>query len=178
MRSILSALAVSLLTLNVGCIGAVAGAGVKIVQGVQADAIPLGKVASLTLDGYETIKAGEVTTDVERICPSNVLAEVRMKMREAFADELADLFPGGGKTLTVNAVCRFFKQKSLIGNEGRLDLLVMLVDAASNAELGRFYVEGISESPVHTGVDDMAEGTTKELAKFLKKLKRGKVDDD
>ena len=174
MRSILLALTASLMALNVGC-GFAAGTGVKIIKGVQADAIPLGEVASLTLDGFETVKVGQVTTDVERICPSNVQAEVRMKMREAFADALVEVFPGGGKTLTVNAVCRFFKQKSLIGKEGRLDLLVSLVDASSSEELGRFYIEGISESPVHTGVDDMAEGTTQELAKFLKKLKEGKV---
>jgi len=179
MRSVLSALAVSLMALNVGCgVGTVASTGVNIIQGVQANAIPLGQVASLTLEGFETIKVGQVTTDVERICTSNVRAEVRTQMGEAFADELVEAFPGGGKTLTVNVVCRFFKQKSLIGKEGRLDLLVALVDAESNAELGRFYVEGISESPVHTGVDDMAEGTAKELTKFLKKLKKGKAKED
>jgi len=179
MRSILLALLVSLLALNVGCgVGTAVSTGVKIIQGVQAHAIPLGTVSSSALDGYETIKAGQVTTDVERICPSNVVAEVRMQMRAAFADELSETFPGGGKTLTVNVACRFFKKKSLIGKEGRLDLLVTLVDAERNAELGRFYIEGISESPVHTGVDDMAEGTTRELSKFLKKLKKGKVKDE
>ena len=179
MRSVLLALVVSLMALNVGCgVGTVASTGVKIIQGVQADAIPLGTLSSVTLEGYKTVKAGQVTTDVERICPSNVVAEVRMQMREAFADQLSEAFPGGGKTLTINVVCRFFKKKSLIGKEGRLDLLVTLVDAQQNKELGRFYIEGISESPVHTGVDDMAKGTNKELAKFLEKLKEGKVKDD
>jgi len=177
MRSILLALIVSFLAFNAGC-GMVAGTGVKIIKGVQADAIPLGAVASVSLEGYDTIKVGEITTDVERICPSNVLAEVRMKMREAFADELDEAFTGGGKTLNVNVVCRFFKQKSLIGKEGRLDLLVTLADAEGGNALGRFYIESISESPVHTGVDDMAKGATKEVAKFLKKLKAGKVEDD
>ena len=68
---------------------------------------------------------------------------------------------------------RFFKKKSLIGKEGRLDLLAILVDGESQQEVGRLYVEGLSESPVHTGMDDMAAGVCKKLGKYLDDKKKG-----
>jgi len=145
--------------------------GYQTIRGVSADTVPLGVIPHAALEAYDSVEVGDVTTDVPEICPPILLTEVESKLVEAFAERLAEVFPGGGKSLVVDAVCRYYKKKSRIGSEGRLDLLVTLRDSATSQSVGRFFVEGISESPLHTGMDDMAKGTAKEVAKHLKKLK-------
>jgi len=149
----------------------VAKIGYKTIRGVKADVIPLAPIPAGALAPYEAIQVGKVTTDVPEICPPPLLAEVETKLAEAFAERLSKLFPGGTRSLAVDVVCRYYKRKSRIGKEGRLDLLVHLRDAETSRPIGRFFVEGLSESALHTGMDDMAEGVAKEVAKYLKKLK-------
>ncbi len=146
--------------------------GLTVVKGVQADMIPIRDVSGGTLRTFNSIKLGSVTTDVGRICPAAVLAQIRAQMPPALAEETKKRFKGGPKVLKIEVVCRFFKKKSLIVSEGRLDLVVTLIDAHSGGEIGQYYVEGISESPLHTGIDDMAKGVCREVAKFLDDRKK------
>ena len=156
-----------------GCgVTSVAKMGYKTVRGVDADAIPLETIPAGALAPYGTVQVGQVTTDVGPICPASLLTEVRNQMRDVFAERLTVTFPGAGRSLTIDVVCRYYKKKRRIGNEGRLDALVHLKDAETGRQVGRFYVEAISESPLHTGEDDMAEELAKEIAKHLVKLKR------
>ena len=150
----------------------VAKAGLKVVKGVDADVLPVRDVTTGKLSAYNTLKLGKVGSDLGPICPAEAISEVRAKARENFADETKDSFKGGPKVLVANIAVRFFKKKGRIGGEGRLDLYVTLVDGESGEEVGRLYVEGISESPMHTGIDDMAKKTTEKLAKYLNKKKK------
>jgi hypothetical protein len=88
-----------------------------------------------------------------------------------FAKRTKKNFRGGPKILTANIVVRFYRKYDLLAGTGRLDLLATLVDAESGKEIGKVYVEGITESPVHTDIDDMVEETTKRLADYLTKKK-------
>jgi len=161
--------------LSVGCnpVGMAAKAGVSMVRGVQADVHPVRDVSRHALASYDRLKVGQVTSDVGRICSPPLITEVRKAMILALADESRTRFTGSGKALVVNVVCRFYKQKSLIGQEGRLDLLAILVDQESGQEVGRLYLEGLTESPVHTGMDDMAKGVSRKLAEYLGEKKKG-----
>ena len=153
-----------------GC-SKVASTGIEIARGVQADVLPIRDISPGTIARYNSVKVGDVTTDVGRICPPRVQTQVRAQMQIVFAEKLKEQFTGGGSTLMVNAVCRFFKKKGRIGGEGRLDLLVTLVDSESNEPQGTFYVEGITGSPLHTDIEDMAKGVAKEVAKYLAEKK-------
>jgi hypothetical protein len=159
-----------------GCGGfGAAKMGYKAIKGADARIHPVRDIAPAALQQYQTVSLGEVTTDVGRICPPEVLGEVRTAYREAFADEdFREAFPGGGRALTVHVVCRFFKEKPLIGKEARLDLLVTLVDAETGQEVGVVYVEGLSESLRAHGKSDLARENAKELATHLRRAKRGR----
>ncbi len=157
--------------LSVGC-GVVVSTGVKAVRGVQAEVLPIRDLTPGTLAAYNTLKLGEVSSDIHPICPGNVIAEIRKAAPKQFAEETEKRFKGGPKVLQANIVVRFYKKKGLMG-EGRLDLLATLVDAESGTEIGKVLIAGITESPVHTGIDDMAEKTTEKLAEYLDKKKKG-----
>ena len=94
-------------------------------------------------------------------------------MAGTVAERTKKHFKGGPKILTANIVVRFYREYDLLKGTGRLDLLATLVDAESGTEIGKVYVEGITESPVHTDIDDMVEETIKRLADYLKKRKKG-----
>ena len=161
------------LATTVGCspLG-VARTGMKIVKGVEADVLEIRPPAAAALRPFQSVRVGEVSTDVGPICPSELLAALRVQLPASLARETKDRFTGGGKTLVVDAVCRFFKKKSMVGSEGRLDLLVTLTDGEGGEPLGRVYVEGVTESPLHTGLDDMAKAVSKALARYLDDLKK------
>jgi len=163
--------------LATGC-STVAKMGLKTMQGVKTHAIEIDAIPVTTLDPYQTLTVGSVTTDVGPICPVSLVSEVNSQLIEACNERLEDVFSGGDKSMTIDVVCRFYKKKSLIGKEGRLDLLVTMLDTSTRQQIGRFYVEGITESPLHTGEDSMAKGLAKGVAKHLKKLKEGDSDEE
>ncbi len=145
--------------------------GFKVAKGVDAEVLPIsGALTPSTLAPYNTLKLGNVSTDIGRLCPAGVIAEVRKSAPKIFAERTREHFGGGPKILTANIVVRFYKKKDLLG-AGRLDLLATLVDAGSGTEIGKVHIEGITESPVHTGIDDMVEETIKRLADYLTKKK-------
>ena len=160
---------------NVNVMGQAAGMAFKAAKGADADATMIrGDFSPSRLDAYDALLLGDVTTDVPPICNSGVLAKIRRELGEVLADkDTRKLFPGGGKALKVNVLCRFFKEKGMIGGEGRLDWLVTLADNATGEAVGVVFVEGVSDSPVQHGASDMAKTNAKELVKFLKKAKRG-----
>jgi hypothetical protein len=159
-----------------GCGGfGAAKAGYKVFKGADASIHPVRDVSPAALQQYQMVSLGEVTTDVGRICPPEVQGEVRARLREAFSDEgFREMFPGGGRVLTAHVVCRFFKEKPLIGKESRLDMLVSLVDAETGQEVAVLYVEGLSDSLRAHGKSDLAKENAKELADYLRKSKRGR----
>lgn len=160
---------------NMNMMGQAAGMAFKAAKGADADATMIrGDFSPSRLDAYESLLPGDVTTDVPTICNNGVLAKIRRELAETLADKDArKLFPGGGKALKVNVLCRFFKEKGMIGGEGRLDWLVTLADNASGEAVGVVFIEGVSDSPVQHGASDMAKTNAKELLKFLKKARRG-----
>ncbi|HPD32300.1 MAG TPA: hypothetical protein PLL20_20080 [Phycisphaerae bacterium] len=178
MRHARSIIGMALLLSVAGCSpmsAAVSGAKVsmKVFTGAQAKAHPLEGLSPDALQPYRSIALGEVTTDVSPICTFDVLSEVRSALAEAFADEhLRRHFPGGKPRLVVNVVVRFFKQGNLFGKEPRLDLLVSFVDGSDGREVGRVYVEGISESPLETKARHLAAADAKELANLLRSRKK------
>ena len=156
--------------LSAGCETA-AKTSFKVAKGVDADVLPIsGTLTPSRLVAYNTLKLGNVGSDIGRLCPEEVIAEVRKAAPKIFAERTKKHFKGGPKILTANIVVRFYKKKDLLG-AGRLDLLATLVDGESGTEIGKVHVEGITESPVHTGIDDMVEETTKKLADYLTKKK-------
>ena len=110
MRIMTAALAVLPVFCLAGC-GAtsVAKMGYKTVVGVDADTIPLETIPVGALAPYGTVQVGQVTTDVGPICPASLLAEVRNQMRDVFSDRLTVTFSGAGRSLTVDVVCRYYK---------------------------------------------------------------------
>ena len=173
MRSIVIAGMGVVIMMSTGCVSYVAKTGLKVVKGVDADVSPIRDISAGQLAGYNTLKLGDVTTDVGRICPHEVIQEIRRTAPREFAENTGKRFAGGAKILKADIVVRFYKKRGRIGGEGRLDLLVTLVDDASGQEIARLYVEGISESPLHTGIDDMVKKTTGALAKYLEHRKKG-----
>jgi len=161
---------------NVQMVGQAAGMAIKAAQGADADATVIrGDLSSSQLNAYDALLPGDVTTDVPPICNDSVLAKISRELGETLQDKDArKLFPGGGKALKVNVLCRFFKEKGLIGGEGRLDWLVTLADNATGEAVGVVFVEGVSGSPLQHGASDMAKTNAKELIKFLKKARQGK----
>jgi len=160
-----------------GCSGAgMAFSGAKaVVIGASAHVIAVRPVSSIR--EYGSVKLGEVTTDVGPICPSELIAAVRGAMQATFADnDTRKVFAGGGKTLVVNASCRFFKEKPLIGKEARLDLLVTLQDGQSQQEVGVLYIEGLSTSLRAHGKNDLAKKDAQELIEYLADRKQGKKE--
>ncbi|MBI4578182.1 MAG: hypothetical protein HY718_00675 [Planctomycetes bacterium] len=148
-------------------------AAVQVVRGAEADVKSIKLAEGSKLASYNTLQLGEVTTDVPPICTAEAMGKVREGLREGLAsDTVKKAFPGGGKKLKINVVCRFCKGKGVIGGEGRLDWLVTLADGESGEELGVVHVEGVSESPLQHGISDMAEENLKELAKFVTKHKK------
>ena len=144
-------------------------------KGADADLTPIRQVAPAKIAAFKSIRLGEVKTDVPPIVGSEVLAKVRKELQEQLGDrDVSKIFPGGGKTLRVDVICRFYKGKGVIGGEGRLDWLVMLVDAESGENVGVVFVEGVSQSPLEHGASDMAKENAKKLIKFLEHYKQGK----
>ena len=157
--------------LSAGCETA-AKTSFKVAKGVDADVLPIsGTLTSSGLVAYNTLKLGTVGSDIGQLCPEEVIAEVRKAAPKIFAERTKKNFAGGPKILTANIVVRFYRQYDLLSGTGRLDLLATLVDAESGTEIGRVYIEGITRSPVHTGIDDMVEETTKRLADYLEEMK-------
>lgn len=145
----------------------------KAVRGAQADAVPIRMSSPGSLAGYRSIRLGEVTTDVSPICTPEVLGKVRNGIREGLDDdEVRKAFPGGGKVLRMDVVCRLYKERGTFGGEGRLDWMVTLVDAETDEAVGVMFVQGESESALRHGAGDMAKANTKELVKYLRKHNR------
>ncbi len=160
-------------SLAVGCMS-VAKVGYKVVKGAEAHVDPIREVSPEVLREYGKVTLGEVTTDVGPICPERVLEAVRMHTSAAFGTEaFKQVFPGGDKTLTVDLVCRFFKEKPLIGSESRLDAVASLLDGESKEEVGRLYIEGLSDSIRAHGLDDLARKNAQELTEYLMKRRAG-----
>lgn len=146
--------------------------GLRVAKGVQAEVLPINDALTFTrIDDYNTLKLGKVDSDIGQLCPDEVLVEIRKSAPRIFAERTQESFRGGPKVLTANIVVRFYRKFDLLSGTGRLDLLATLVDSESGTDIGKVYVEGITESPVHTGIDDMVEETTKRLADYLKKTK-------
>lgn len=144
-------------------------------RGAEADVTLIRGLDPAILGDYKSIQAGEVNTDVPPICNGAILAAVRKEIQEeANAKSVKKLFPGGDKAIRIDVDCRFYKKKGAIGGEGRLDWLVHLKDAASGAEVGVVFIEGLSESPLEHGADDMAEENFRQLVKFLGKRLKAK----
>jgi hypothetical protein len=163
---------VILITGVFGCgASSLAKIGYKTMRGVDADVIALEPIPAGALDAYHTIQVGHVTTDVPQICRAPLLDEVKTQFKAVFDEQLSEAFPGRPRSLTVDVSCRYYRKKSPIGSEGRLDVLVYLRDTMTTAPIGRFFIEGITESPLHTGMDDMAEGVAKEVADYLEERK-------
>lgn len=150
----------------------VIGPATDVFMGLQADVLPLRPPSARHIAPYQQLKVGQVTTDVGAICPPDVVQEVRSALVEAFADDLDNQFSGSEPVLVADVICRFYKKKSLVGREGRLDLLVHLRDGPGGAEVGRVYVEGVTESPLQYGADDMAGKCAEKLCDYLVKLKK------
>jgi len=151
-----------------------ATSGYKAVKGANAHVYSIEAPQQADLTGFESLKFTDVTTDVSAVCPIDVLMAVRSGMQEVLAnEETKKVFPGGGKSLTLDVTCRFYKQKPTIGKEGRLDLLVTLVTPEGRV-LGRVYVEGINESMRETKPEAMAKKNTEKLVEYLKKIKMPK----
>lgn len=154
--------------------GTAGKAAFQAVRGAEADVTIIQAPDRATLAAYKTIRAGEVTTDVPPICTPEVMRKVGIGLHKGLASNRAqEAFPGGGATLMVNVVCRFYKGKGMIGGEGRLDWLVTLSDAESKEPVALVFVEGVSNSPLEHGAEDMAEENAKELMKFLRKHRKG-----
>jgi len=157
--------------LSVGCETA-GKTGFKVAKGVDAEVQPIsGFFAPRKLAPYNTLKLGNVSSDIGQLCPDEVITEVRKFAPKFFVERTKKNFKGGPKVLTAHIVVRFYRKYDLMKGTGRLDLLATLVDAESGTEIGKVYVEGITESPVHTDIDDMVEETTKRLADYLTKRK-------
>ncbi len=151
-----------------------AGAAYKVVRGAEADPTLIRGAVPAELAAYRSLRLGEVTTDVPPICTGEVLAKVRAAIIEQLGDqETVRAFPGGGKVLRFDVLCRFFKERGLIGGEGRLDWMVTLKDVESDVTAGVIFVEGVSGSPLQHGVRDMARENTKELVRFLDRRRQG-----
>lgn len=144
--------------------------GFRVAKGVDAEVLPIsGALTRSKLAAYNTLKLGKVSSDIGRLCPDEVIAEIRKSAPKFFAERTKKRFRGGPKILKANIVVRFYRKYDLLKGTGRLDLLATLVDAESGTEISKVYVEGITESPVHTDIDDMVEETTKRLADYLAK---------
>ena len=174
MRVMVLATLGTLMALSGGCnpISMAARTGAKIVKGVDADVLPIRDVTAGTLSGYNTLKLGKVSTDIGGLCPPEVISQIQRTAPEIFVEEAGKRFRGGPNVLQADICVRFFKKKGQIGGEGRLDLLVTLVDGNNGTEVGKLYVEGITESPLQTGSLDMVKKTTKKLAAYLDKRKK------
>ncbi|NLE60424.1 MAG: hypothetical protein GX616_18905 [Planctomycetes bacterium] len=150
--------------------------GMKVFTGAQAKVYPLDGLSVEAVRPYRSVVAGQVTTDVTPICTFDVVSEVRLALGAAFAHEkLRRHFPGGEPQLVANAVVRFFKKGDLFGKEPRLDLLVSFVDGTDGREIGRVYVEGISQSPLETDAKHLAKADAEELRDLLRDRKEGKA---
>ena len=149
--------------------------GVKVFTGAQAKVYPLQGLSVESVRPYRSVALGEVTTDVARICTAGVLSEVRLALaEELLSDKLRRHFPGGEPRLVVNVAVRFFKEGDVFGKEPRLDLVVTLVDGAARREVGKVYIEGISQSPLETEARHLAKADAEEIGDLLRDLKEGK----
>jgi hypothetical protein len=149
--------------------------GVKVFTGAQAKIHVLQGISSEAIRSYRSVEVGEVTTDVQPICTFEEISEVRMALHGRLSEEkFRRSFPGGEPRLQVNVVLRFFKEGAIYGKEPRLDLLVTLVDAATRRDVGRIYVEGISQSPLETKAKHLAKADAEAIADLLRERKEGK----
>jgi hypothetical protein len=149
--------------------------GVKVFTGAQAKVHVLRDTSVEAMRAYRSVELGEVTTDVAPICTFEEISEVRLSLRGQFSEEkFIRYFPGGEPKLQVNVVLRFFKEGAIYGKEPRLDLLVTFLDAATRREVGRIYVEGISQSPLQTKTKHLAKADAQAIANLLRERKEGK----
>lgn len=153
----------------------VGGQVLEVAKGADADVTAIRTPDLARIKSAEDLRLGVVTTDVPPICTDKVLTKVRAAITEQLADSYTrGLFPGGSPGLRMDVQCRFFKEKGMIGGEGRLDWLVTLADAGSGEVCAVLFVEGVSGSPIQHGIGDMASENTKALIKALERLRRGK----
>jgi hypothetical protein len=149
--------------------------GIKVFQGAQAKVHVLQDISVDAIRPYRSVEIGEVTTDIAPICTPREISEVRAAMREQFADpKFSQLFPGGEPRLLVDVVLRFFKEGTIFGKEPRLDLLVTFLDGTSRHEVGRVYVEGISQSPLQTKARHLAKADAVAIRDFLRNRREGR----
>ena len=150
-----------------------AGAGITELKGAEAKVIPIRDIAPAAIQPYKTLALGQVTTDVAPIVTPECISGVRNAMQEQFADEdVKEHFPGGGKRLVVDVVCRFFKEQRFLGGDPRLDLLVTLTDGESKEVVGKYYVAGVSEAKLSGKLEHLAKENAKELWELLEDRKR------
>jgi hypothetical protein len=150
--------------------------GAKVFTGAQAKLHLLEGLSADAVRPYRSVASGQVTTDVPAICTFEVMSALRIAMKEALAsDELRRHFPGGDPRLVVNTAARFFKEGSVYGKEPRLDLLVTFVDGADGREIGKVYIEGISQSPLETKARHLAKADAEAVARLLRHRKEGKA---
>ncbi len=153
----------------------VGGQVFKAAKGADADVTMIQTPDLSGVKSAEELQLGEVTTDVPPICTEQVLAKVRTAiMTYLSGPDTRKVFPGGSPALRMNVQCRFFKEKGVIGGEGRLDWLVTLVDAESGVACAVLFVEGVSESPIQHGIGDMSTENTQALVKAMERIRRGK----
>ncbi len=149
--------------------------GVKVFTGAQAKIHVLQGMSAGAIAPYRSVEVGEVSTDVEPICTFAEISEVKLAMREELAEaRFRREFPGGEPKLVVNVVLRFFKHGHIYGKEPRLDLLVSFADADTGRQIGRIYVEGISQSPLETKARHLAKANAEAICDLLRERKEGK----
>jgi hypothetical protein len=149
----------------------------RVVQGAQAKVRPLKDVSAADVAPYRSIRLGEVSTDVPALIPASQLGIVRTAMLQELGSEASlKRFPGHGKVLVANVVCRFLKERGTFGGEARLDLIVALADVETKNEVGRLFIEGISDSPIAGKAEDMAKAGAAELVDYLSKQQQGKTN--
>jgi hypothetical protein len=148
-----------------------AKAGYTAIKGASARVYPIDAVTRTTLEKYQGIEVGQVSTDLEAVVSDYCVIAVENAFEEAFSKELDVAFAGDGeKKLLANIVVRFFKEKPLVGKEARLDVLVTLVDDQDGEPVAKFYVEGFSNSIRARDADDLARENADEFAEYLLEL--------
>lgn len=147
------------------------------VIGAEAKIRPLAEFTKAQAEAYRAIRIGEVTTDVPAIVPAEKMAIIRTEMELKLTEESKKLFPEGGKTLIANVAARFLKERGTFGGEARLDMIATLVDADTQEEVARLFIEGISKSLTAGKVDDMAKENARELLRHLAKRQKGDAED-
>jgi hypothetical protein len=177
---VLVSTAVTLVTLNLGCVGRMIGEGVGVVTGAS------GKVVHLqgpeNLEKYKGFQVDSITVSPGLKAPSSLASMVRTELLKTAAKK--GLAPTGTPCLAVSGEIINYESADAVDTAvGPLEELMIrakLTDAGTKQVLAEANLVARAKSTTAGGEKNLSEAAGKALSKWLRKggLKKGDEEDE